>query len=92
MPHHFAEWRDRRLKEVQAPSVARELTTVSAVFNHALREWQHHQLRNTDLRAFLNDQCPRIRLQDSLLVLALPEGNVPPTQSEVADDELFQTY
>ena len=36
MPHHFAEWRDRRLKEVQAPSVARELTTVSAVFNHAL--------------------------------------------------------
>ena len=40
MPHHFAEWRDRRLKEVQAPSVARELTTVSAVFNHALREWQ----------------------------------------------------
>ena len=40
MPHHFAEWRARRLKEVQAPSVARELTTVSAVFNHALREWQ----------------------------------------------------
>lgn len=40
MPHYFAEWRDRRLKEVQAPSVARELTTVSAVFNHALREWQ----------------------------------------------------
>jgi len=25
---------------VQAPSVVRELTTVSAVFNHALREWQ----------------------------------------------------
>ena len=36
MPHHFAKWRDRRLKEVQAPSVARELTTISAVFNHAL--------------------------------------------------------
>lgn len=40
MPHHFAEWRDKRLKEVQAPSVARELTTVSAVLNHAMREWQ----------------------------------------------------
>lgn len=40
MPHHFAEWRDKRLKEVQAPSVARELTTVSAVFNYAMREWQ----------------------------------------------------
>ena len=36
---HVTEWRDNRLKEVQAPSVAREMTTISSIFNHAMKEW-----------------------------------------------------
>lgn len=40
-PHHFAEWRDERLKHVQGSSVTRELSTLSAVLNHAVKEWQY---------------------------------------------------
>ena len=39
-PEHIADWRDDRLKQVQPPSVARELSTLSSVFNHAMREWR----------------------------------------------------
>jgi integrase len=39
MPTHIAQWRDDRLKKVQSPSVARELTTISSVLNHAMKEW-----------------------------------------------------
>ena len=39
MPTHIAQWRDDRLKQVQPPSVARELTTISSVLNYALKEW-----------------------------------------------------
>ena len=39
MPTHIAQWRDDRLKQVQPPSVARELTTISSVLNYALEEW-----------------------------------------------------
>ena len=39
MPTHIAQWRDDRLKHVQSPSVARELTTISSVLNYALKEW-----------------------------------------------------
>lgn len=34
-----ARWRDKRLTEVQPASVARELNTLSAILNHARREW-----------------------------------------------------
>jgi integrase len=34
-----ARWRDERLKAVQGASVARELNTLSAVLNHARKEW-----------------------------------------------------
>ncbi|MDT4841453.1 Phage integrase family protein [compost metagenome] len=33
-------WRDRRLKEVAAPSVRREMTLLSSVFEQARREWK----------------------------------------------------
>lgn len=39
MPTHIAQWRDDRLKQVQPPSVARELTIISSVLNYALEEW-----------------------------------------------------
>lgn len=38
-PQHFADWRDARLGEVSETSVNRELTTLSAVCTHAMKEW-----------------------------------------------------
>ena len=38
IPTHIAQWRDDRLKQVQPPSVARELTTISSVLNYVLTE------------------------------------------------------
>ena len=35
----LADWRDKRLKEVKPASVVRELNTLSAVLNHARKEW-----------------------------------------------------
>lgn len=37
-----AKWRDRRLKEVTGGTVNREIDVLSAVFNHARREWDIH--------------------------------------------------
>ncbi len=36
---NLAVWRDERLKEVKAASVLRELNTLSAMLNHARKEW-----------------------------------------------------
>lgn len=36
----MARWRDKRLKEVSASSVHRELCLISAVFSKAIREWE----------------------------------------------------
>jgi len=38
-PRHFADWRDRRLKEVAPASVIREMQLISSVLNLARREW-----------------------------------------------------
>lgn len=38
-PQHFADWRDRRLKEVSESSVSRELSTLSAICTCAVKEW-----------------------------------------------------
>jgi len=35
----LADWRDKRLQEVKAASVVRELNTLSAMLNHAKKEW-----------------------------------------------------
>jgi integrase len=35
----LADWRDKRLQEVKAASVVRELNTLSALLNHARKEW-----------------------------------------------------
>jgi integrase len=34
-----AHWRDERLKSVKPPTVARQLNTLSAILNHARKEW-----------------------------------------------------
>lgn len=34
-----AHWRDQRLKSVKPPTVARNLNTLSAILNHARKEW-----------------------------------------------------
>jgi integrase len=38
----IAAWRDRRLKDVTGGTVNREIDVLSAVFNHAKREWGLH--------------------------------------------------
>lgn len=38
----IAKWRDRRLKEVTGATVNREINLLSAVLNHARREWGIH--------------------------------------------------
>ena len=38
-PQDIADWRDNRLKEVSSASVIREITTISAICNQAMREW-----------------------------------------------------
>ncbi len=38
-PRHFAEWRDKRLREVAPASVIREMQLMSSVLNVARREW-----------------------------------------------------
>jgi integrase len=36
-----ARWRDERLKSVKPPTVARNLNTLSAILNHARKEWRY---------------------------------------------------
>jgi integrase len=38
-PKHFADWRDRRLKEVTPGTVLREWTILSAICNQCAKEW-----------------------------------------------------
>ncbi|MEL7091935.1 MAG: site-specific integrase [Pseudomonadota bacterium] len=38
-PSDFADWRDRRLRDVSGASVKREMNLLSAVLHHARREW-----------------------------------------------------
>ena len=38
-PQDFADWRDERLQQVSTDSVIRELSTLSAVCEHAMKEW-----------------------------------------------------
>ena len=38
-PQDIADWRDDRLKKVSSASVIREITTISAICNQAMREW-----------------------------------------------------
>lgn len=41
-PHRVAQYRDERLREVNPATVIRELAYLSAIINHARREWGIH--------------------------------------------------
>ena len=38
-PSHFADWRDKRLTQVKPDSVLREISSLSAICDYAMREW-----------------------------------------------------
>lgn len=44
-----AAWRDRRLKVVKPGTVNRELNVISAIINHARREWRIHMMNPVEL-------------------------------------------
>lgn len=58
-PSHFAEWRDRRLKDVSAASVRREWNLLSNALNVAVREW--HWLPENPLKAVKRPEPPEAR-------------------------------
>ena len=71
----LAIWRDKRLTEVKAASVLRELNTLSALLNHARKEWCL-QISNpvTDIKRPKVDVSRTRRLidgEESKLILAL---------------------
>jgi len=74
----LAVWRDKRLKEVKASSVLRELNTLSAVLNHARKEWCI-QINNpvADIKRPAASASRTRRLgidEESKLIAALPAG------------------
>ncbi|EMT8255769.1 site-specific integrase [Neisseria gonorrhoeae] len=69
-PQDFADWRDQRLQEVSPTSVGRELTTLSAVCEHAMKEWG--LLRENPVRKISKPKKSRARTRR-------------PTEQEIAD-------
>jgi integrase len=62
----LADWRDDRLKEVKAASVLRELNTLSAVLNHARKEWCCEIVNPvTDIKRPAGQSARTRRLEDS---------------------------
>jgi len=58
-PRHLADWRDRRLREVAAGSVRREIALLSAALSHARREWQ--MIRENPMREVRKPPPPEAR-------------------------------
>jgi integrase len=56
---HLSDWRDRRLKEVSAASVDREITIISAAFTKAIKEWCW--LKENPMRNVQRPQTPPAR-------------------------------
>ncbi|MDO4693648.1 MAG: site-specific integrase [Eikenella sp.] len=66
----FADWRDQRLQEVSPSSVGRELSTLSAICEHALKEWG--LLRENPVRKISKPKKGKARTRR-------------PTEQEIAD-------
>lgn len=60
-PAHIVAWRDRRLEKVAVGSVLRELNSISAVFNHAVKVW--HMLHVNPCHAMVRPPEPLSRTQ-----------------------------
>lgn len=58
-PQHFADWRDRRLQQVSAGSVLREIGILSAVCTQAVKEWG--LLRENPLSKISKPKEPKAR-------------------------------
>ena len=58
-PQDFADWRDKRLEQVSNDSVIRELSTLSAVCEHAMKEWG--LLRENPVRKISKPQASKER-------------------------------
>ena len=58
-PQDFADWRDARLEQVSGDSVNRELSTLSAVCEHAMKEWG--LLRENPVRKISKPQASKER-------------------------------
>ena len=58
-PQDFATWRDERLQEVSSSSVSRELSTLSAICEYAMKEWG--LLRENPVRKISKPKSARAR-------------------------------
>lgn len=59
----LAEWRDQRLASVASSTVNRELTLISAVINHAIKEWRVPGLKTNPVHAIKRPRDPDPRTQ-----------------------------
>ena len=74
-PEALATWRATRLAQVSAHTVNRELNVISAVLQHALKEWRTPGLASNPVRAIKRPPIPaprqqRVRAADRAAVLA----------------------
>jgi integrase len=58
-PEDIGQWRDRRLREVQAGTVLRDITLLTAVLEHARREWR--LIETNPIRDVRKPQAPKAR-------------------------------
>lgn len=58
-PQDLADWRDRRLKQVSSSTVNRELSTLSAICEHSIKEWG--LLRENPIRKISKPKNPKER-------------------------------
>jgi integrase len=59
----MAKWRNERLREVSAGTVNRELNLISAVFNHAMKEWNTPGLTRNPVHGIVRPKNPSPRTQ-----------------------------
>jgi len=60
--HHFDTWKIKRLKEVSALSVLREIAILNPVFNHAKKTWKYLRVNPLDDLSKPSKPPPRDRL------------------------------
>jgi integrase len=71
-----ARWRDERLKSVKPPTVARQLNTLSAILNHARKEWCYsiaNPIRDIKRPAQSQSRTRRLEAEEEYRILAAME-------------------
>jgi integrase len=84
-PEAMATWRTERLAQVSAHTVNREMNVISAVLNHAMKEWRTPGLVSNPVRAIKRPPIPAPRQQrvrrrdlDAILIQLGWDGSSPP--------------